>query len=53
MSQERRISDTFSATNEVKNENYEGDHEQNVNEAAGDVESKSTAPKQQEKNGNN
>ena len=53
MSQQRRILDAFPAANEVKNENHEGDHEQNVNEAAGDMKSKSTAPKQQKKNGNN
>jgi hypothetical protein len=37
----------------VKNEHHESDYEQNVNESTGEVKSKSTAPKQQEKNGDN
>ena len=49
----QRLSDAFPATNEVKNEHHEGDDEQDMNESTGDMKSKSTAPKEQKKNGDN
>lgn len=47
------LSSPISATDKVKNEHHEGDDEQNVDEAPGDLESDSAAPQEQEKNGNN
>jgi len=47
---QQRISDAFSATGEVKNEQHEGNDEQEVNEATGDMKGKSTAPEEQDKN---
>ena len=41
------------APKEVENKYHEGDQEQKVNEATGDMESKSTAPKEEEENGDN
>ena len=41
------------APNEVENKYHKRDYEQQVNEATGDMESKSTAPKEQKKNRNN
>ncbi len=46
-------SEASSAPREVENEHDQGDHEQEVNETTGDVESKSTAPEEQKKNGDN
>jgi prepilin-type N-terminal cleavage/methylation domain-containing protein len=45
-------SNGFPATGEVKDENDEGDHEQEMDESAGDVKRKSGTPEQQQKNGN-
>ena len=45
-------SDTSSGE-EVKNEQYQGDYEQQVNQSTGDMKSKSTCPKEDENNGNN
>jgi hypothetical protein len=47
------FSDTFSATNEVKDGDNQGDNEQQVDESSSDMKGKSTAPKEQKKNGDN
>jgi len=44
-------SDASPATKEVKNEHHKGDYEQDMNETAGDMKGKSSAPKEQKKNG--
>ena len=41
------------APNEVENKYHKRDYEKKVNEATGDMESKSTAPKEEEENGDN
>ena len=41
------------ATNKVKNEHDERDHEQEMNEAAGNMKSKPAAPKEEKYNGDN
>jgi hypothetical protein len=46
-------SDALPAQNEVENKHHNGDQEQDMNEGAGDMKSKSTAPKEQKKNGYN
>lgn len=48
-----RVSTPFPATHKVEDEHHERDHEKEMNQTACDVKRKSTAPKQQEKNGNN
>jgi hypothetical protein len=48
----QRILGAFPAAKEVKNEHHEGDHEQQMDEPPGDMKSKSTAPKEQNKDGN-
>jgi hypothetical protein len=42
-----------SAAHEVQDEDYQCNHEQQVYDPAADVKSEPTAPKNQEKNGNN
>ena len=46
-------SDASSTANEVQNEDNQGDQEQQMDESAADMKSKTTAPKEQKKNGNN
>lgn len=44
--------DAFSATQEVEDEDDERDDEEEMDESAGDLERKSAAPQDEEKNGN-
>ena len=48
-----RISTILTAPNEVENEHHECDDEQDMDKPAGDMKRESTAPKEQQKNGNN
>jgi len=43
----------LSATGKVKNEHHQSDDEQDVDERTGDLKSKSTAPEEQDENGDN
>lgn len=49
--QDCRVSGTSSATGEVEDEHHKGDHEQDMNESAGNMKRESADPEQQEKNG--
>ena len=44
-------SDASAATNEMEDEDDQGDDEQQMDEATSDMKSKSTAPEEQEKDG--
>jgi len=45
------VSTILAATGEMENENNKGYDEQDMDESPGDMERKSTAPKQQKKDG--
>ena len=49
----RGVLHASSTTNEMKNKDDQGDHEQQMDESAGDMKRKSAAPKEQKKNGDN
>ena len=49
----RSLFGASSATNEMEDKDNQGDHEQQVDESSSNMESKSTAPEEQKKNGDN